>query len=663
MAVEYKNIVRKEFDTVAEATAVNAMINGQWAWTTVDKTLVIRDEVGAFALIPVPSFSQGKILTSVTDTFADFLENKLLANSGIEFVAEENPVSSGNFKVKLKAGYQVEIKNTSFVAIKNRYYLVDSSAGNITVTLPSGTATDTQIGIKHYLGGNVVSIVPYTGLIDGKAQQLLEMRRAEIEVKSDGTNYQIINDSRSADITEYMHSTGLCSGGVLSIPASPSSVFNISAGIGVFADTTTDPLKPDVEYIKFPAFENQVIPSSGSGQWFIYIKRDKTLLIENAQPTPQKRRENIYLGFAATPALNTSIVEILDFPVPAISVSAQFSDFLDIIEPAKSGLKLGSNGANLGVKIEAGQLSYRGGNWVNNTKSPNTLQIALQAPATLNRITRSSTSFGSDFTVLDVANYDVGGTVTAIGGVAGRCAIHRIFAVPTSSGLKFVQQYGQTAYTNIDDAVTALADGSDEESFIQNPAIAGSALFGVIIAIRTATNLSLSTEARFRSSNKLCELAGGGGATTAPIGDIQVESYSLGRYLSTSPGNNFGVGIAGVGDGTGDINIGFFPLRNNHSSTMTTFKCRGYLKSNATQTATVKAFFKTTNPAGNPVGTPGLGGTQIGATANIASPGNGTFTIDATGLTIPQGSYLWLEIAVTNNAAQCGVGATMLVTQ
>jgi hypothetical protein len=127
------------------------------------------------------------------------------------------------------------------------------------------------------------------------------------------------------------------------------------------------------------------------------------------------------------------------------------------------------------------------------TNDPHVSTTIAQAPANFRYCTRDVTvPFGALRDTIDVANYDVGGVVTPIGGGANTSTIHRVWVFANNdSDNQVVIQYGQSTYSSLSNAVNAIGAGT----FIPNPLTRAAALRCYIAATRTATNLSDPTQA------------------------------------------------------------------------------------------------------------------------------------------------------------------------
>ena len=82
------------------------------------------------------------------------------------------------------------ITATAVVTARNGTILVDTTAGNVVVTLP---ANGLVYRIKRISGGtNTLTIATSAGLIDQAATMTLDIQYESVTLKSDGTDYWIV---------------------------------------------------------------------------------------------------------------------------------------------------------------------------------------------------------------------------------------------------------------------------------------------------------------------------------------------------------------------------------------------------------------------------------------------------------------------------------------
>jgi len=324
-----------------------------------------------------------------------------------------------------------------------------------------------------------------------------------------GTTGKIIKDGlvKSNRIINSL-SMGLVSGGNITINADPTK-FNISAGKGVIVDNYTDvdnPVVYEVTWNTFTAVTPTFLGTNTSSQ--ILIDRTGAIRQQAAFPTPEEHRDYIYLGQLGHANL-TSINAVINRPEVAISSSDQLKDFEDFIGIVNTGNLISANGSNLSINKSEGYFYATGSNFATSNKNPNIKYLSAQILASL-RLRTQTGNGATGVTVIDPANYDVGGVITNISGT--RFTNQRVFL--TISG-NIVIQYGQTLYNTQSLAI----QGISRESFVvfenvQNNA----ALIGIITVRNNATNLSDTAQALITYTSKFGEVnAAGAGISVSTL--------------------------------------------------------------------------------------------------------------------------------------------------
>src|SRR3546814_9120618 len=91
-----------------------------------------------------------------------------------------------------------------------------------------------------------------------------------------------------------------------------------------------------------------------------------------------------------------------------------------------SGLRITPVAGTLTFDIASGGIFNLGANNANNMDDPNVSTFNAQAPAQFRYVTQNSVVDVTPRTAIDPLNYDVGGTVTLVGGGAGTTTIQRV---------------------------------------------------------------------------------------------------------------------------------------------------------------------------------------------------------------------------------------------
>tara|TARA_R100000808_G_scaffold14529_1_gene34271 strand:- start:30378 stop:31730 length:1353 start_codon:yes stop_codon:yes gene_type:complete len=152
-------------------------------------TLSLNNEANTFAVnITAPLADDLTADYTLTLPVDDGAPNQVLETNGSGVLSWATPSSGG--------GYTVQAKSAGFTAAVDYYYVINSSGGTITVTLPNAAATTSgkTIGFKARHGAtNAVTLNRSAGgNIDGAAANLiLSTDMAAVELICDGTDWWI----------------------------------------------------------------------------------------------------------------------------------------------------------------------------------------------------------------------------------------------------------------------------------------------------------------------------------------------------------------------------------------------------------------------------------------------------------------------------------------
>lgn len=294
-------------------------------------------------------------------------------------------------------------------------------------------------------------------------------------------------------------STGVKFGGRATLTNSNTTV-SFTAGSGEIMDNT-DPSNPIYTVVNWSAFNNQA-PAVTPGQTFWYINASGGLVQTTTVPTPADFRTRIYL--ARTTWTGTSISALATQVTPIQQTANNLRDFSMAIGVVKvSGSVPSASGANLKLKISAGQTYEYGANYNVSYTSPNIVSTNAFDSATGGtfRYATSTGAIPTDVTDINVGSYQNAGVVTAIPNNKP-WGIHYIFGFP-GGNVRVV--YGTTTYSNITDASSAIINN---DPYLAAPTTfrGASIVLGAVAALRTETNLNNAT---FFVTNKFGSFAGG----------------------------------------------------------------------------------------------------------------------------------------------------------
>ena len=298
-------------------------------------------------------------------------------------------------------------------------------------------------------------------------------------------------------------STGTLSGGVMTVNGGNPAAFDITTTSAYIVDYVTAPAAPVITPV---TIASQTITLSGAQltrnvNWWLSDSAG-TITAQATPPSPTQRRTSIPLGVTWSTIGSGAIFNIETAPTvlnqPTVNIAA-LAYALGSFN--SSGNIISANGANLNINKSAGSSYSFGFNYASGgANNPNFITNPVETAATFRYVTQLTNSVSATRTTLDVANYDVGGVITAIPGGGSTSAIHRVFLMPSGvAGAQIIIQYGQANYSSLANAVAAIGI----ESFIINPDIDG---FGVLLCYiactKSATALNNTGNTTFRTAQR-----------------------------------------------------------------------------------------------------------------------------------------------------------------
>jgi len=331
-------------------------------------------------------------------------------------------------------------------------------------------------------------------VVDGSANQLLQ---------TDGAGAVSWATVSSNNLSQ---STGLFTGGALTVNGGSSLLFDIADGTGQIVTGST------VTPISWSGLTGQGGPYTGT-LTYVSIGAGPTVIISPSVPTPTQRRTNIYLGILGTVDL-TNVNDTLSAPVYLGNELLQLNDLAEAIGLLNVSGNILSSNSLLTVAKSLGSVYQFGSNFQTASTNPSVSVTAV-----------IDTNAGGDFayvyqdgsvalaqTSIIPANYDDGNGVSSPGTVANNdWSTSRVFL----NDIIMVVQPGQTVYNTLSAARSNLAT----ETFNISTGIAANGiLIGYIIIRGAATDLSLAGDAMFVQAGKFGGNGGGSGGTV----DLQV---------------------------------------------------------------------------------------------------------------------------------------------
>lgn len=301
----------------------------------------------------------------------------------------------------------------------------------------------------------------------------------------------VVENNINTDVAQALSvavSTGLITGGTMSINIGNPSAVDIAPFAGYVVDYVTNPALPTLVLVKTTTVTTIVLTTASINATLAWIMVDKTGTFSQiiTTPTPAQRRNNIIFG-ACVNNVGVSIAGTDAIPTTLLNPLEQTFDFMDAIGQFLITPPVISGNAALTINNSTGTGFARSFNYPNDANNPHRTAFLAQSPCSF-RYGTSVGTFGAVTTTIDPSHYDLGGTITLMPGGGGTATIQRIWMTPASpASAQMAIQYGATIYTNISNAQAAIGS----EFLTPNPSFAGNSSLVAYMAIAknaTVTN-------------------------------------------------------------------------------------------------------------------------------------------------------------------------------
>jgi hypothetical protein len=374
-------------------------------------------------------------------------------------------------------------------------------------TIPGGYV-DSTTSLAFSARTNEIGYVLQTGTTTGKIY---------VNINNEDSNLTLTDIERnilegnviSSGVYEY---TGMTQG--------TGATINVAQARGWIVKNTYEyATLPDVINLYYSGGTNIPITNLATADaTFILINSASTLVQQTTYPTPQQRRENIFLGKVVHPNRNsiTSLNQTVDFDV---SPMAAIRDLWTPLKLINQGIIVSPHSTTLEIDTSAGILWGNGIGWTTNQQNPDSVSLSGTSPTTFQYRTRLGPITGGtvsgltgNTTLIVPGYYDLNGVVTAVGGGSNSATNQRVFLFPT--GLVRIQ-LGQNVYGTLAAAIAASQTESFTEYSLNRE---NGILIGIISVNKNATNLSDTVQAVFDLVSKFGEIMGGtGGLSTTTL--------------------------------------------------------------------------------------------------------------------------------------------------
>lgn len=418
---------------------------------------------------------------------------------GLSYVADDTGTwSSNERKIDLRGMLEINLGNyylVKFISPNTLSFKADATNSVIWFHSDGYTRHNNELlGIKEWTENDSRT----------KGEWFISHYDRKIYVaKSSGTKGATFAGEKSSEwkplsddiLASKMQSTGLLSGGVLSLAS--STTVSWTAGTGQIVDYTDpeDPLVTQISWDAVTGYTPTNIATDGS-TIFGYDVNGTLVEILATALTAQNQSDYIIFGFCTHEG--GSIINLQ--PTPGnlgYGGVDSFRDFMQfVIGPANiSGNIYSANGSNLNIDVIGGQAMFLGSNFRNNTKVPDIITLSSGTAISFARIyNEADPSLNITFeslttTSIDPTKYDDGtGTLATV--TTDYWTIPRIFR--SRDGGTFVS-YGQDEYATKSLATEALTN----EIFNEKSPLPWLLFRAYLVVKQSATDLSDTSQAEF----------------------------------------------------------------------------------------------------------------------------------------------------------------------
>lgn len=310
-------------------------------------------------------------------------------------------------------------------------------------------------------------------------------------------------------------STGVYSFTGLSV--NTSTTFNIApVNAWIINNTYSFSTSPQIQNISYTGQTGLSVTNiATSDSTYVLLTSATTIVQQVTYPTPQQRRQNVYLGKIVHPNRST-ILSVNNNPDYEISPMSALRDLWSPIRLINDGVIPSASGTGLSFLTSAGTLWGNGINWTSNELNPNSVSISAKTPASFFYRTQTGGTSGS-VSVIDPTKYDLNGVITSVGTAGSNDATNqRIYLYPTG---QINVLYGQQVHGTLAEAISNISS----ESFTVYPNAATTGILIGILSVRNdivadGQNLSNTSYAKFTLVSKFGESIGGtGGISTTTL--------------------------------------------------------------------------------------------------------------------------------------------------
>ena len=504
----------------------------------------------------------------------------------------------------------------------------------------TGFTVGQQIYLSQTVPGGLASYsgLSFTGrtcevghIIDNSASGKLQVA---ILNEIEGT---IITTQENNILAANNSSTGIFEFSGLSISTPSGTTFNVGAVDGWIIDNVTEPANPAIKLIIYPGSTgNTALYVSSATETYILLTSGLTITQQTTFPTPQQRRQNLYLGKFGH-GNRQFLINTFNEPDSSLSPVSQLRDMFTSVKLINDGVIASANGANLNINTSAGVIYGLGIGYITNKLNPNSLSVGGQSPATFQYRT-STGGTASNTTLIEPGFYDLNGVRTAITGT--KATNQRIYLLQNG---QIRVQYGQIEYNQLAAAVAALQN----EVFVTFPNFRDNGiLIGILSVLSTASVLNDTSKAQFFSVSKFGELIGAAGGTSTTTLQQAYNNSAEPEIVINATLDGFSIKN---GTGNPDATTHLFEGQNTAGSVTSFITAAGGFSGSSVSAVTITTASVTAN----------ANGLMVNGTASATSFSGNSDTITGTkGTVITSGSSTTAFINVSGSNTVGGTGYT-----
>lgn len=404
----------------------------------------------------------------------------------------------------------------------NYFFLEDTVAGKVyenhksLVKITKDTDAGTSFYIRNVCGWQKDNIpVPFTELKKQGGAPWADQTEFETFYR-DNTGNRNGGDNGDGVVTYpgFNSSTGLKTGGMITVNGGDPAKFDISAGEGLIVDPITGVETP-VSWDPIIGVTPSFLATQDAS--LVYIDETGTEHMEplSAFPDSEDIRCFVPLGVVGHPS-HIQIDAIFLTPISIANPVSKLHDLLNAIGSFSiNGNKITKETGALSLNKSAGTSFLADGNFQVNPKNPSWINAGVLASPILAYV-KQDQFLGDISADIDTLQWDDGGTLTTLAN--NKFVAHRVWHQPGNNILFF--QYGQQFY----DSLTDARNGYEGENFVFPQALnVGAYVVEVIIVRKGITNLDNPLDSEIIPQGKF----GGGGG-----GVIQIQNITNAEMLA-----------------------------------------------------------------------------------------------------------------------------------